>query len=250
MVGCVGDDEFGRGLVTNLENSNVIADGIRICENDSTGIAVVAVDSKGNNQIIVVPGSNNRCDVSYIEQMASMIQSADIVVLQMEIPEDAVYFCIQQAKALGKTVVLNPAPAPEHIPDEILQLVDYLTPNETELMHLCGTEGETIDEYTLAAKSLLAKGVGNVVVTVGSRGALIVNRSMEQVVPSVETNVVDTTAAGDCFNAAMVVALLEGEKLLRAVQFANAAASISVSRVGAQTSLPTRKEVLDKYKPS
>lgn len=245
MIGCVGDDSFGDELKESLRQSKVDVGGICVCENCSTGFAVVAVDSKGHNQIIVIPGSNGLCNTEYIRSMDAMLQRADYVILQMEIPEQAVYDTIRRAKALGKTVILNPAPAPEHIPQEILTMVDYLTPNETELMYLSGRDGNQLEDYIQAARAFVEAGTGNVVVTLGSQGALVANKELCQVVPGRKITAVDTVAAGDCFNAAMVVALSEGRNLLEAVSFANGAAAISVSRKGAQNSLPWRQEMED-----
>ncbi len=247
MIGCVGKDVFGGRLIDSLAASNVGTQGIRMCDDCSTGSAIVMVDDTGANRIIVVPGSNSCCNTAYIQSMDAMLQKADYVMFQMEIPLDAVYYGIRRSKELGKTVILNPAPAPGPIPADILRLVDYLTPNETELMQIGGCGGEKLEYYTQAAKSLIDCGVGNVIVTLGSQGALVVNRDLEELVPAVPTEAVDTTAAGDCFNAAMVVALAEGKPLLQAVRFANAAAAISVSRKGAQSSLPARQEVLQSF---
>ena len=242
MIGCIGGDSFGSTLLESLRSAGVQTPGVRSCQ-DATGLAIVMVDQKGSNQIIVIPGSNSCCDEQYLRSMDQAIQEADYVLLQMEIPHEAVYYSIRRAKELGKTVLLNPAPAPDHIPDEILPLIDYLTPNETELMRLSGQQGSSAEDYIRAAQALVDKGVGNLVVTLGSQGALIVNRETCQIIPAVTAKAVDTTAAGDCFNAAMVIALSEGRPLLDAVRFANAAAAISVSRRGAQQSLPTRSEV-------
>lgn len=243
MIGCVGTDSFGQPLIEGLKASNVDASGVRVCENCSSGFAVVSVDGAGSNEIVVIAGSNACCDVKYLQQVDAMIANADYVVFQLEIPADAVYYGIRRAKELGKTVILNPAPAPESIPAEILPLIDYLTPNETELMRLSGQEGSTIADFTAAAKTFVDAGVANVVVTLGSQGALVANRDGAQVVPGCKVKAVDTVAAGDCFNAAMVVALSEGSNLLDAVGFANRAASVSVSRMGAQDSLPWREDV-------
>lgn len=243
MAGCVGDDGFGQVLRQSLETSRVDASWVQVRENCSSGFAVVSVDAEGHNEIIVIPGSNSLCDEAYIRGMDQVLERADYVVFQLEIPEQAVYYGIRRAKELGKTVILNPAPAPESIPDEILPLVDYLTPNETELMRLSGRSGSTIEDYAAAAGDFVKAGVANVIVTLGSQGALVVNREISRVVPGRKVKAVDTVAAGDCFNAAMVVALSEGRELLEAVDFANRAASVSVSRKGAQDSLPWREEV-------
>lgn len=245
MAGCVGDDSFGEVLINGLKKSNVDASMIRVCQNCSSGFAVVSVDQNGNNEIIVIPGSNGLCDDDYIHAVDSVIAEADYVVFQLETPAEAVYNAIRRCKEMGKTVILNPAPAPDSIPGDILMLVDYLTPNETELMHLCGRTGTCLEDYIAAAKSFVDAGVANVVVTLGGQGALVVNQNVSQVVPGYKVDAVDTVAAGDCFNAAMVVALSEGRELLDAVRFANKAASFSVSRPGAQDSLPWRAELME-----
>ncbi len=244
MVGCVGSDSFGPALIDGLQNANVDASGIRTCQEISSGFAVVTVDDQAHNEIIVIPGSNGLCDENYVRSMDDAIRAADYVIFQMEIPASAVYYGIHRAKELGKTVILNPAPAPDHLPSDILKDVDYLIPNETELMHLSGCSGTTIPEFTQAARTFVEAGVGHVIVTLGEQGALVVDRETEALVPSCPTKAVDTVAAGDCFNGALVVALSEGCSLLDAVTFANHAASVAVSRKGAQDSLPWREDIV------
>lgn len=240
MLGCVGQDEFGQKLVKSLSESGVETDYIKESRDLPTGTAVIYVDDNGDNSIVVIPGANMACDIEYLKEQDEQFQWCDYVVLQMEIPYEAVWYSVKRAKELGKTVILNPAPAPDEIPEEILSLVDYLTPNETEIIALNGKRKDDIRE---GAEKLLGRGVSNVIATLGDRGALLVNRYGETFYPARKVVSVDTTAAGDCFNGAMVAALAEGQSEAEAILFANIASSIAVTRKGAQESLPIREEV-------
>lgn len=244
MLGCVGTDNFGDIQISGLTCYGVDMSEIRRSQDLPTGTAIIYVDKKGNNSIVVVQGANKACDMTYLKEHDNLFLQSDYVVLQMEIQHEAVYYAINRAKKLGKTIVLNPAPAPDRIPDEIWGMIDYFTPNETELMKLSGRPCFSMEEIEAAAHVLLQRGVANILVTLGKRGALLVNTqgsrlfSTEDVAPAV-----DTTAAGDCFNAAFVVGLAENMAVSDAVDFANLASAISVTRKGAQRSLPLRSEV-------
>ena len=240
MLGCVGQDEFGQKLVKSLSESGVETDYIKESRDLPTGTAVIYVDDNGDNSIVVIPGANMACDIEYLKEQDEQFHWCDYVVLQMEIPYEAVWYSVKRAKELGKMVILNPAPAPDEIPEEILSLVDYLTPNETEIIAL---NGKSKDDIREGAEKLLSRGVSNVIATLGDRGALLVNRYGETFYPARKVVSVDTTAAGDCFNGAMVAALAEGQSEEEAILFANIASSIAVTRKGAQESLPIREEV-------
>lgn len=240
MLGCVGQDEFGQKLVKSLSESGVETDYIKESRDLPTGTAVIYVDDNGDNSIVVIPGANMACDIEYLKAQDEQFHWCDYVVLQMEIPYEAVWYSVKRAKELGKMVILNPAPAPDKIPEEILSLVDYLTPNETEIIAL---NGKSKDDIREGAEKLLSRGVSNVIATLGDRGALLVNRYGETFYPARKVVSVDTTAAGDCFNGAMVAALAEGQSEAEAILFANIASSIAVTRKGAQESLPIREEV-------
>lgn len=240
MLGGVGQDEFGQKLVKSLSESGVETDYIKESRDLPTGTAVIYVDDNGDNSIVVIPGANMACDIEYLKAQDEQFHWCDYVVLQMEIPYEAVWYSVKRAKELGKTVILNPAPAPDKIPEEILSLVDYLTPNETEIIAL---NGKSKDDIREGAEKLLSRGVSNVIATLGDRGALLVNRYGETFYPARKVVSVDTTAAGDCFNGAMVAALAEGQSEAEAILFANIASSIAVTRKGAQESLPIREEV-------
>lgn len=240
MLGCVGQDEFGQKLVKSLSESGVETDYIKESRDLPTGTAVIYVDDNGDNSIVVIPGANMACDIEYLKEQDEQFHWCDYVVLQMEIPYEAVWYSVKRAKELGKMVILNPAPAPDEIPEEILSLVDYLTPNETEIIAL---NGKSKDDIREGAEKLLSRGVSNVIATLGDRGALLVNRYGETFYPARKVVSVDTTAAGDCFNGAMVAALAEGQSEAEAILFANIASSIAVTRKGTQESLPIREEV-------
>ena len=243
MLGCVGADNFGQQLKENMKKSGTDTVGIAEIEGYPTGMAVIYVDEGGDNSIVVIPGSNSACDVEYLKKNDKLIQESSYVVFQMEIPSDAVYYGIRRAKELGKTVVLNPAPAPDALPEEILALVDYLTPNETEVVKLTGQPDLSMESVRAGAQKLLEQGVKNVLVTLGDKGALLINQNGENQYPTRKVSAVDTTAAGDCFNGAFVVGLAEGMSQEAAIRFANTASSIAVTRKGAQSSIPAREEV-------
>ena len=245
MLGCVGTDDIGVQLKENMKKSGTDVAGIASVEQAPTGMAVIYVDEGGDNSIVVIQGANGVCDVEYLKQNDDMIRESAYVIFQMEIPCEAVYYGIRRAKELGKTVILNPAPAPEKLPAEILAQIDYLTPNETEIVKLTGQKDLTMDSIRAGAWQLLAQGVKNVLVTLGDKGAMLINPDEEQLYPSRKVNAVDTTAAGDCFNGAFAVGLAEGMSKAEAIRFANTASSIAVTRRGAQSSIPTRQEVME-----
>ena len=243
ILGCVGQDAFGNRQIESLKASGVDTSYIKVSQDQPTGTAVIYVDRQGNNSIVVVPGANRECSAEYLSTRRELFEWCSCIVLQMEIPEAAVLYAARLGRKLGKTVILNPAPAPDRIPDELLGLVDYLTPNETELAKLSKSQGEDLESVRAGAKELIRRGVKQVIVTMGSQGALLVNRDSENMYPARRVKAVDTTAAGDCFNGAFAAALAEGMTEGEAVCFANAAASIAVTREGAQSSIPTRAEV-------
>ena len=244
MLGCIGDDGNGQALRKSLATAGVDVSYLVVCPGVPTGLAVITVDNGGGNSIIVITGANSQCSPEVIRAHEKLIADSDIVVLQLEIPLEAVAEAVRLAKAHGKTVVLNPAPAPDSLPDELLRSVDYLTPNETELARLSGMPTDTAEQTEQAARSLIEqKGIGAVLATVGSAGALLVTAETAQLVPTIKVQAVDTTAAGDTFHGGFVTALSEGRPVLEAIRMGNMAASISVTRKGAQTSIPTREEV-------
>ncbi|MDF2611668.1 MAG: rbsK [Lachnospiraceae bacterium] len=242
MLGCVGKDNFGDLQRKQLASCKVDVSFLKESDVKSTGTAVIYINSKGENTIVVIPGANNECDVPYLKQHDLLFQQCDYILLQMEIPYEAIIYTLSRANELGKTVILNPAPAPDSLSAEILKLIDYIIPNETELIKLSNEKKIDFETIERGAKTLITKGAKNVIVTMGDRGSLFVNEKETSHYPARKVQAVDTTAAGDCFNGAFVVGLAEGKTESEAIKLANIASSIVVTRKGAQISIPTREE--------
>lgn len=245
FMSAVGDDGLGQIVIDNMLGANVDISCLKTVPDCPTGMAYICVNEDGNNNIVVVPGANSHCDKAYVSACEQQIQTADILLTQLEIPREGAYLALQEAKRLGKTTILNPAPVPdEPIPEEVLQGLSYITPNESELCKITGMPVGTLEEIAAAARELLGRGVHNVVVTIGAKGALLVNEGTQKVFTPVDLPPVDTTAAGDTFNAALAVKMAEGCPIDEALDFANAAATLSITKKGAQSSVPGRSEVL------
>ncbi len=243
ILGCIGDDEFGHIQIEALKSSFVNTDFLKIREDSKTGTALIYITREGNNSIIVIPGANLACNTEYLKQADQLFQECDIVLLQMEIPHDAIYYAINRAKELNKVVILNPAPAPNAIPDDILSKIDFLIPNESEIQRLVqGTELD-LESMENATNYFLRKGVGNVIVTLGERGALYANGEKVSIHPVRKVVAKDTTAAGDSFIGAFAVALAEEKTSEEAIDFANLVSSVVVTEKGAQSSIPTRSTI-------
>ena len=233
FLSCVGRNAQGDMLLESLRGAHVDTSRMRVLEGVPTGMAFITVNGAGENSIVVIPGANTACAV----------QEAGIVLAQLETPAEDVYWLLKKAHSLGKLTILNPAPAPESLPEDVLPFIDYLTPNETELAKLTGLPTGTLEEIQTAAQVLLCKGVGHVLVTIGSRGVFLCDREGGRQYETRKVTPVDTTAAGDTFNGGFAVGLSEGMEAAEAIRLANAAASLSVTRRGAQTSIPSRAEV-------
>ncbi len=241
FVACVGADMFGDSMVLGFEGEGIDTRYVVRDPDAPTGVALIHVDeATGENSIVVAPGANHCLSVRLVERAKEAIQAADVVVCQLESPLNSVLTALKLARAAGKTTILNPAPA-QPLSDELLSLVSVLTPNETEAAFLAG---ETAATPSQMANVLLDRGAAHVVITLGAKGALAVSEARETLIQSfTPTETVDSTAAGDCFTGALAVRLAEGRSLERAVEFANAAASLSVETAGAQPSLPNRHAV-------
>jgi ribokinase len=242
FVGRVGQDLFGQQALANL-----VQDGINVkyvvCDKaQPSGVALIFVARDGENSIAVASGANGRLSSSDVRKAKDALTDASVLVMQLETPDPAVQTAADLAFRAGVTVILNPAPA-RSLPDRLLRRVSIITPNETEAELLTGIAVDNEQAAGKAADRLLARGVQTVVLTLGSRGAMIVDAHQRQMVPGFRVKAVDTTAAGDVFNGALAVALAENQPLVDAVRFANAAAAISVTRMGAQPSAPARKEI-------
>lgn len=245
MLGAIGDDDYGALQLKSLSEAGVEVGGLLKKEGQNTGTAFITVNKSGNNSIVVVPGANSAFRPEDIEANRVLIEQCEIMILQLEIPLDTVCYAAKLAKSLGKTVILDPAPVPEHFPEELYEYVDIVKPNETELGMLTGI-AEAQKHLTEAAQALKARGVKNVLVTLGGDGVYINPESGEEIrIPACKVKAVDTTAAGDSFTAALAAMLLNGESLEAAAEFANRVSAIVVTRKGAQYSIPTIDEVVN-----
>lgn len=246
MVGRIGRDEFGPRLVDNLAHLCVNTDHIHVDPHASTGTALIMVDQQGENTIVLSPGANGLVSIADIDTALPLLKQAKLLLLQFEIPLETVAYALEKAAELDLQVILNPAPA-KPVSQEILSKVDVLVPNITELRLLSGVPVEDDHAIHQAAQSLLAMGVGVVVVTLGERGAMLVTPKETELVPGIQVDVVDTTAAGDAFIGALATALVREMPLVEAIRFANCAGALATTRFGAQTSLPSADEVYQVY---
>jgi ribokinase len=244
MLGRVGSDDFGRAMRANLERAGCNVEGLLISEGTS-GIALIFVADSGQNSIIIVPGANDKFSAEDVDSAGGHLEGAAWVLLQLENPLPTVLAGARAARRIGARVILDPAPA-RIVPDELFAFADIITPNETEAAILAGlAPGPLNPEQALGiARKLQARQAGTVIVKLGEQGCLlVVNENPPQLIPTPAVKAVDTTAAGDEFNAGLAVGLSEGLDLPAACRFANAAAALSVTRLGAQASAPTRAEL-------
>ena len=237
MIGHIGKDGYGDELINTLKNDGIDPRWISREGEEATGVAMITVDKTGMNTIVVASGANMLVTPQQVQQAVPAFQNASVLVMQLEIPLDAVQEGIRIARTKGIKIILNPAPA-QDLPADLIRSVDYLIPNQTELMMLSGQKDvESGIEY------LLKLGVETVVVTLGEEGVLLAKNGFRKRIPAYKVDVIDTVAAGDAFVGAFAVALSEDKPEETAVFLANAAAAISVTRHGAQPSLPSRSEV-------
>lgn len=243
MIGRVGRDEFGKSLLENLRKEKINTDSISIDPEAASGIAMITLNAAGQNTIVVASGANMRLTPDMVQEAWKQLGKIDVVVMQLEISVDCVVEAAILANDCGAKVILNPAPARE-LPDELYHLIDVIAPNETETGKLTGLPVGTPGEVERAARRLLSKGVGAVVLTLGSRGAFVMDKSgITTRLENHQVRVVDTTAAGDAFIGGLAAGLAEGAPLIRAAELGNAAGALAVTRLGAQPSMPTRPEV-------
>lgn len=243
MLGLVGNDEYGKILVNNLNSVNVNTDNIVTLQGTNTGCAFINVNNSGENSIIVISGANNKMTTELINKNINLIKCADIIIMQLEIPIDVVTHIAKIAKSYNKLVILDPAPAPDYLPDDLLANVDIIKPNETELKNLTNINCSSKDDILYASKILLQKGVKNVITTLGEKGSILVNNNETKFFSSPIVKAVDTTAAGDCFVAALAKALTEEKNLYDAIEYGHLVSSIAVTKKGAQTSIPSLEEI-------
>ncbi|MGD0896800.1 MAG: ribokinase [Thermoguttaceae bacterium] len=245
FVAKVGRDVFGDQAVENYRKEGIRTDYVFRDSDHATGVALILVDEQGENLISVASGANHALTPGDVEKAADRIRAADLVMLQLEIPMETVAKAAELASGSGVPVILNPAPAAP-LPDGLLGRIAYLTPNESEAQHLTGVRVEDEATARQAAQRLLAAGAAHVVITLGAKGALLASPGKAGLVPSRRVRAMDTTAAGDAFNGGLAWALGCGLGLDEAVRQACLVGALSVTRLGAQPSLPTKAE-LDRF---
>ncbi|BAY42860.1 ribokinase [Scytonema sp. HK-05] len=240
MVGRVGADSFGTELLDSLQASDVQTDNVLVDETVSSGVAMITVDMRGENQILVIPGANGRVNQEDVERLSRLLPEATALLLQFEIPMSAVVAAAKAAREAGVTVILDPAPVQSDVPDELYSLVDIITPNEVEAAQLVGFPVDGEESATKAAAVLRQRGVKNAIAKLGAKGVLCVTQEESFFIPSFPVHTVDTTAAGDAFNGGLAAALHQGLSLRQAVVWGAAAGALAAMKLGAQPSLPER----------
>ncbi|MDB8791323.1 ribokinase [Romboutsia sp. 1001216sp1] len=241
MIGKVGNDSFGETLVNSLKKDNVNTDYIQV-EKGPSGVALITVDKNAQNSIVVAPGANYKLTKEDIDKNIDAIKNSDIVVVQLETPLETIKYALKKAKELGKYTILNPAPAVV-LEDEIIENVDLLTPNETELEIISGKSISNEDDINECAQIMINKGVKELIVTLGSKGSLYINKETSMFKKAYKVEAIDTTAAGDSYTGALAVAISIGKDMEYAMDFASKVGALSVMKEGAQSSLPTLIEV-------
>lgn len=237
MIGKVGDDIYGHRYLDILKTEGVDTRAVTIERGVSTGTAIIEVETAGENRIILVPGANHSVNPAFIDSHADTAMTCDAVLLQLEIPLGSVTRAAEMLKKGKRTVILDPAPA-RPLPDSLLGLVDILTPNETEASVLTGQDTATPDGVKKAAENLLARGASTIVIKAGGNGAYLAGKGEFIHIPGFQVDAIDTTGAGDSFNAGLAVALVRGLPIAQAVRFANAVGALSTTGLGAQGAMP------------
>lgn len=238
----VGDDIFGKQTIEVFQNEGMDTRYVFVDPNQPSGVALITIDGKGENCIVVAPGANATLGAQEVHRTKELIENASYLLTQFETPMETIEEMARIAHAKGVQVVINPAPA-QPISDELFALTSIITPNETEAGILTGIEVKDIESAKRAAEAIRAKGVKTVIVTLGAKGSLVHTEGKFTVIEAQKVEAVDTTAAGDTYNGALVTALSEGKDILEAVRFATRAAAISVTRMGAIPSIPYREEL-------
>ena len=241
MVGRLGKDEFGRQLLSDLQAAGVHTDGVLVDEAASSGVAVIAVDDAGENNIIIVAGANGQVNQQDVERLSDLLPGAVALLLQFEVPLPVVLSAAQAARKVGVPVILDPAPAKANIPPELYPLVDIITPNEIEASQLVGFPVDGQEAAAKASVKLREWGVGTVIVKLGAQGVCCATGEETFFVPAFSVQSVDTVAAGDAFNGGLAVGLAEGHPLRQAIVWGAAAGAICATQAGAQPSLPDRE---------
>ncbi len=242
MIGCVGSDAYGEALRGALLAEQIDCQAVSTVDG-SSGVALIVVDDSSQNAIVIVPGANGALTAEAIDRFDSVIQAADVLICQLEVPDASVGHALKRGRELGKTVILNPAPASRPLPSDWYASIDYLIPNESEASALTGLVVDSLETAQAAATRLIAMGAGKVIITLGAQGSLFADGQRFEHFPAPVVKAVDTTAAGDTFVGGFAAALAGGEDEAQAIRFGQVAAALSVTRAGAQPSIPALSEV-------
>lgn len=243
LVACLGNDHLGDAALAGFIREGIDISGVHRVDGTASGVALIVVDAGGENSIAVASGANALITPDIVKAAETVISAANIVLLQLEIPIETVEAAAALAIVHGKSVILNPAPA-HYLPEAIWPCISILTPNRAEASMLAGIPVKNRDDISRAGSLLLDKGIGAVVMTLGSDGVFVAKQDTQKWIPAKKIQAKDTTGAGDVFNGTLAVALAQGATLLEAVHFANTAAGISATRFGAQPSAPRLDEIM------
>jgi ribokinase len=243
FIASVGNDSYGAESIKGYKLDNINTEDIKICRNHSSGIAMITISNTGENAIAVASGANAELKPEDLDEAEEAFHEAEYMLVQLETPLDTVQKAVELCAEFDTKVILNPAPAAE-LPDEIISLVDVITPNESEAESLTGVKVQDDNDAKKASEILHERGIQTVIITLGSRGAFLSDRitGISKMVPGFKVEAIDTTAAGDVFNGQLAVALAEGFSLEDAVLQSHAAAALSVQKLGAQSSIPRREQ--------
>jgi ribokinase len=242
MVGCVGSDAYGEELRGALLAEQIDCQAVSTVD-DSSGVALIVVDDNSQNAIVIVAGANGALTPAVIDRFDAVLQAADVIICQLEVPDATVGHALKRGRELGKTVILNPAPASRPLPADWYASIDYLIPNESEASALSGLPVDSLATAEAAATRLISLGASKVIITLGAQGSLFANGKSFEHFPAPKVKAVDTTAAGDTFVGGFAAALAAGKSEAEAIRFGQVAAALSVTRAGAQPSIPTLSDV-------
>ena len=242
----VGNDMFGKKAVNNFKKIGIKTDFISIDKNNSSGVAIIMVDKSGENSISVAPGANNSLTIKDVNFIEEKLKADDYVLIQLEIPKTVVEYLIEICNKLKVKLILNPAPF-QKISDYHLSQVNTITPNEIETEYLSGIKVKDKETAKKASEILINKGIKNIIITMGEKGAFYKSSSFEGLIPTKKVSVIDSTAAGDTFNGALVAGLSMKMDMLTSIDFANNAATYSVTKLGAQSSAPSINDLNNKF---
>ncbi|MBH3426155.1 ribokinase [Pseudomonas alkylphenolica] len=243
MIGNVGDDAYGQQLRQALLDEQIDCQGVAVCPGVSSGLALIVVDASSQNAIVIIPGGNGLLRPESVQAFDALLQGAEVIICQLEVPHETVAYTLARGRALGKTVILNPAPCTGPLPADWYSAIDYLIPNESEAQALTGQPVTDLTSAEVAASQLRQLGANNVIITLGAQGALLAGPQGMRHFAAPVVQPLDTTAAGDTFVGGFAAALARGESQEQAMAFGQRAAALSVTRAGAQPSIPYLAEL-------